>query len=327
MLDHVVYENENYRVLRFEPAEPTTDTVVYFQYLSAALHHAEPRDFEPVKPDNFVTMNRMNGLFVQTRRNDWFQNEGILDLLRFVAAAKRPGEIYVAYGSSMGGHAAVSFSDLIDADFFLAISPQVSIAPSFMDEIGDTRWRENGRSFVHDFVLEGRCAGRRGLVAYDARHPLDLVHTDRILGRTSALALDCPGTWHHSGKLLNRMFGIMTLIRRMMALLRSGGDMAAFVASLRAEIDADPAARFVRSGAAGRIALLAAHGAVKFGLDIEFEALRREFLRDPSPEAALVLHVIAKEAKAVPVRRNAAETLRRNGYPRLAAEIDTPPRP
>jgi tetratricopeptide (TPR) repeat protein len=82
----------------------------------------------------------------------------------------------VAYGSSMGAHAALLFSKLLDPDILLALAPQAAI-----DEDFDTRWADYARSIVIQRRLtpEVLSARARYVIVADRRDE-DWHHVERI---------------------------------------------------------------------------------------------------------------------------------------------------
>lgn len=120
----------------------------------------------------FFADRGIDAVHVTCSGNDWYQYPDLFAALDAVRAAVRPYRRVLAYGSSMGGYAAVRYGERSGAHEALAISPQFSIdarrAPF------ETRWRSLAGAIR--FLNEDRPpAVGRATVVYDpfnrdARH-------------------------------------------------------------------------------------------------------------------------------------------------------------
>lgn len=95
----------------------------------------------------------LDAIHIIPSRNEWYQHPDLptaLDLVRtFTCRYAR----VATYGSSMGGYAALRFSDRIGADVAVAISPQYSVQPPFGDF--DPRWAYPRRTTTWLFEKPG----------------------------------------------------------------------------------------------------------------------------------------------------------------------------
>lgn len=118
-------------------------------------------------------------------RNHWFQTEEMDDALSVIRGHAAGYERRVAWGSSMGGFAAIQFADRLAADAVLACAPQISINPAAVP--WDLRFRAAAREikhFIYDDVTfrslpdesyiafdPGQWQDRRNARAIQAAHP------------------------------------------------------------------------------------------------------------------------------------------------------------
>jgi tetratricopeptide (TPR) repeat protein len=80
-------------------------------------------------------------LFLVPSENHWYQKPDVWDALQVVTEhINRRGRI-VSYGSSMGGFAALAFSDQIAPNLIIAAAPQCSICPTVVGHF-DRRWED-----------------------------------------------------------------------------------------------------------------------------------------------------------------------------------------
>jgi tetratricopeptide (TPR) repeat protein len=94
----------------------------------------------------------------KSSRDYWFQDVRIRDLMEVQNAIARSGRTYdlrVGYGSSMGGYAAILFSQALDLDRALAVSPQFEIR-----EAWDRRWQSHAREIDFSYRLSRHAISR-----------------------------------------------------------------------------------------------------------------------------------------------------------------------
>ncbi len=314
MTPELLFENEPYRVVRTDSASDCDLTIICFDPWK---HHRSPLDaaeFEGVTQDNFVVRKGMNAVFVQTRRNDWYQSDGILDALKAVLANRRANEVFIAYGTSMGGHAAASFADVLDADFFFSASAQVSLCPAFMGQIFDRRWHDSHDIFRYDNILDGACQSRRGLVCYDAAQHHDRVHAERMLRETAADRLDCPGTWHFAAQLVQREIGVMELLKEIAETVRRGGAIDDCLSRVKHVVANSFAARFMDVSGAEKGRIFQEFGVAHMLKEIHLNCLVRAFDLDPCQEIAAILQQTEPHLTDTRQRDFVQRMLVRNGY-------------
>ena len=127
----------------------------------------------------FLLANRFDVLAFKSSKNLWFQNlsrETLNEVQQFLETAEPKYEKRVGYGSSMGGYAAIQFSNALKLDVVLALSPQFSI-----DQPYDQRWALAAKNIVfqhriNQAAIHNRC---KYFVAHDPRN-LDTVHIEKL---------------------------------------------------------------------------------------------------------------------------------------------------
>jgi hypothetical protein len=83
----------------------------------------------------------IDAIHVLSRKNRWYQHPELTDALSGVAAATTGYDRVIAYGSSMGGFAALRYGASCGATVGLALSPQYSVDPAIVPF--DRRWAED----------------------------------------------------------------------------------------------------------------------------------------------------------------------------------------
>src|SRR4051794_1872432 len=94
---------------------------------------------QPGFGERFLRKNRIDAVHIVPRSNRWYQYTDMPDALAAARARTGGYPLRIAYGSSMGGYAAINFSARLDAQRVIALSPQFSIDPTKMPK--DRRWR------------------------------------------------------------------------------------------------------------------------------------------------------------------------------------------
>ena len=139
----------------------------------------EPGIAHPGFGEAFLHGHGVNAIHLVCASNRWFQYTDMPAALAAVRAALPADAELVTYGLSMGGFAAINFSEDLSARRVVAISPQFSVDPRKMPH--ETRWLAdtNGLEFPHDRIDQLRGAVPEVFVLYDDRH-IDRLHVDRI---------------------------------------------------------------------------------------------------------------------------------------------------
>lgn len=175
---------------------PGEDCVVTFDSFTD-----DPDLDRPAFGESVFAQAGIPAIHVVNRRNAWYQEPEWREMVAAVAAATSPYRRVLAYGSSMGGHAALRFGKMIGATSALAISPQYSLHPGKADF--DTRWAKAVRGNRWQPELAGPLpADLPAVIAYDSAHALDRRHVELIAGEMPVRRIALPFSGHPSGTYL-----------------------------------------------------------------------------------------------------------------------------
>ena len=121
----------------------------------------------------FLLSNKIDVIAFKCDNDDWFQSVTIehLETVNRIVSLKGYNSV-VAYGSSMGGYAAIQCSKYLGCNTVLALSPQYSIA----DEL-ECRWEKLSNKIIWNHPISSDSISKEGryVIAYD-RHDLDMAH-------------------------------------------------------------------------------------------------------------------------------------------------------
>ncbi|MCA0420520.1 MAG: tetratricopeptide repeat protein [Proteobacteria bacterium] len=140
-------------------------------------------------------------IHVVNRRNSWYQEPEWRGMVAAITAATAPYRRVLAYGSSMGGYAALRFGKMIGATSALAISPQYSMQ---RDKTGfDTRWAKTVNRIRWRPELAGPLpADLPAAIVYDPAHAFDRRHVELIAREMPVRRIALPFSGHPSGTYL-----------------------------------------------------------------------------------------------------------------------------
>jgi hypothetical protein len=140
----------------------------------------------------------IDAIHVLSRDNRWYQHPELDQALRAVAAAVAGYARVIAYGSSMGGFAALHYGARCHATVGLALSPQFSVDPAKVPF--DRRWAEDVAriAFRQDEVLPLP----EQYVVYDPCDAHDRRHYELFAARSPTIGVPVPHAGHPVGSYL-----------------------------------------------------------------------------------------------------------------------------
>jgi tetratricopeptide (TPR) repeat protein len=143
--------------------------------------------------EDFFADRNIDAIHVIPRVNDWYQHEDILAICAAIAEATGPYARVYAYGSSMGGYAAIRFGGLFNATA-IALSPQYSIDRRIVPF--EHRWTGDAQRIRYVVERSGRDAFAQ--IVYVCYDPIDLDrrHVELLRGKTSLIEIPIAHAGH-----------------------------------------------------------------------------------------------------------------------------------
>jgi hypothetical protein len=185
--------------------------------------------------------SRVDAIHILSSGNQAYQYAELPDLCSQVSEVVATYKHVVAYGSSMGGYAAIRFGGWAGAHVALALSPQFTLNP--WRRPFDLRWlkhvRKNG--FPHE---HGRDAVKQAIVAYDPSDLLDGAHARLFPKITSVIPVPLPGSGHPCTSFLLDL-GLLNQLA--LEVSYQTFDAASFIAEVGRRREESPQFHFVRA--------------------------------------------------------------------------------
>ena len=149
--------------------------------------------------EEYFRARGVDAVHVLSRENRWYQHPELVKALAAIMAATTGYERVIAYGSSMGGFAALRYGAACGANVGLALSPQYSVDPAVAPF--DQRWADDVAriAFLDDAHLPTL---NTQYIAYDPHDPYDRRHFDLFAARSVTNGVPVPHGGHPVGSYL-----------------------------------------------------------------------------------------------------------------------------
>jgi len=206
----ILRENNDYRAAVIFSKNKSKVFIIKFDHWVKNKHQC----FADIAQTTWATKLGYNHIFIQSKKNDWFQNHTVLDVLNAVANYKKDN-LYIATGGSMSGYASIEFNSILSIDFFIATSPQAAISKEYMTSINDNRWKNDISKIKkrRSYLLDGFNKKAKGIVSVDITNHADMSHAISIKQMTDSIILYTNGAYHRSGMILNKEYPVKKIIK------------------------------------------------------------------------------------------------------------------
>lgn len=177
--------------------------------------------------ENYFRPRGIDAIHILSRDNRWYHHAELPAALAAVQAATAGYAQVIAYGSSMGGYAALHYGAACGAAIGIALSPQYSVDRAIAPF--ENRWAEDiARIAFHNHPIAPPPAQ---YILYDPRDALDRQHFALFAARAPVIGLRIPYAGHPVGGYLNET----GMFEPLFDAVRAGTlDPPAFEAELRA---------------------------------------------------------------------------------------------
>ncbi|WP_226702105.1 alpha/beta fold hydrolase [Microbulbifer elongatus] len=198
---------------------PDSDSLyIFFGGISAGISMPP---FEFYNASKILTHNKV---FFRDFRQAWYQSgmpgvgEDLRSVVSFMSkmiADISPSNVFLI-GNSMGGYAAMMFSELLGTGSVVAFAPQTFIEPQLRDSHGDSRWSAqltkvyrsvSAKDFIFDLrqlMMKKSRPGRNVSIYVSSDDRLDMAHAKYLDGVEGVFVHTISGGGHDVVKLLKQ---------------------------------------------------------------------------------------------------------------------------
>lgn len=196
-------------------------------YVTFASYTDDRRLERPGFGEQHFMSRGIDAIHVLSRDNRWYQHPELDEALRAIAAAVPGYARVIAYGSSMGGFAALRYGARCGATVGLALSPQYTVDPAVVPF--DRRWAQDVAriAFRQDADLPSL---PEQYVVYDPRDAHDRRHFELFAERSPTTGVPVPHGGHPVGSYLVETDMLRLLVENVEA---GRFDLADYVRELR----------------------------------------------------------------------------------------------
>jgi hypothetical protein len=153
--------------------------------------------------EHFLHSRQIDAIHIISRDNDWYQYPELPQAAKVVAEITSQYGRVVAYGSSMGGYAAIRFGAMVGATTAVALSPQYSIDPRSVPF--ETRWTADAARVKFIFERNPPCSFARTSVIFFDPYTPDKAHVELYEGQTEIIRVRTPNSGHPSTNFLSEI--------------------------------------------------------------------------------------------------------------------------
>ncbi|QHQ33692.1 alpha/beta fold hydrolase [Algicella marina] len=222
MFDTMVPETKNYTSVSFPTDhyfirhDSCGSDVLVITFERAGGKQERPNPNRPGWGHKFIRKRGFDGLYIMPAFVDWYRQQSLPRFFEFLKASGffRQYRRVVLYGSSMGGYAAMQFSDIVQPDAIIAFNPQTSLNKTVVP------WENRyDRGLVQDWEEEQSDAVRH--IHPDAELTLfvdpfnkrDMSHARRITDAApQARLLKIPFGGHETANALRDLGALSTVV-------------------------------------------------------------------------------------------------------------------
>lgn len=195
-MTEILYRSSEMEVRRVQAGDGRRQVVTFDCY------HESLGMERPGFGEAFFQNEGITAIHVMSHGNDWFQYTEIEDVLSIVRQACMGAERLLAYGSSMGGYAALRFAGVIGAHAALALSPQYSLDPRKVPF--EARWASDRRRIRFLGHIEGAIRPVPHMIlAFDSALDADRRHAELLMADAPMTAVPLAHAGHPVGGFLN----------------------------------------------------------------------------------------------------------------------------
>ncbi|WP_459660807.1 hypothetical protein ACL9Z5_000351 [Acinetobacter calcoaceticus] len=168
----IIFEDEHIRAI-FLPGDSNTLVLSFGDLITRASGLS-------INAEKSLIKYQYNVIGIMPKQKSWFPQASMIELAKTISPVLQGFKNIVGYGGSMGGYAAIKYSNLLNMNRVIAFVPQYSIDP---DHVEDRRYAEFFDAVANkdmQIQLQDVDAAREYVIVYDPYFSIDREHYLKI---------------------------------------------------------------------------------------------------------------------------------------------------
>lgn len=191
----IIFEDEHIRAI-FLPGDSNTLVLSFGDLITRASGLS-------INAEKSLIKYQYNVIGIMPKQKSWFPQASMIELAKTISPVLQGFKNIVGYGGSMGGYAAIKYSNLLNMNRVIAFVPQYSIDPT---EVEDRRYAEFFDAVANkDMQIQPPDvdAAREYIIVYDPYFSIDREHYLKIKALLPSLhTIHLPFTGHEALSVL-----------------------------------------------------------------------------------------------------------------------------
>lgn len=191
----IIFEDEHIRAI-FLPGDSNTLVLSFGDLITRASGLS-------INAEKSLIKYQYNVMGVMPKQKSWFPQASMIELAKAISPILKGFKNIVGYGGSMGGYAAIKYSNLLNMNRVIAFVPQYSIDP---EHVEDRRYAEFFDAIANkDMQIQPQDvdAAREYVIVYDPYFSIDREHYLKIKELLPSLhTIHLPFTGHEALSVL-----------------------------------------------------------------------------------------------------------------------------
>ncbi|USP40847.1 hypothetical protein [Acinetobacter sp. XS-4] len=168
----IIFEDEHIRAI-FLPGDSNTLVLSFGDLITRASGLS-------INAEKSLIKYQYNVIGIMPKQKSWFPQASMIELAKTISSVLQGFKNIVGYGGSMGGYAAIKYSNLLNMNRVIAFVPQYSIDP---DQVEDRRYAEFFDAVANkemQIQTQDVDAAREYVIVYDPYFSTDREHYLKI---------------------------------------------------------------------------------------------------------------------------------------------------
>lgn len=192
---HIIFEDGHIRAIFLKGS--STELIISFGDLITRAKGLS------INAEKSLEKFQYNVIGIMPKEKSWFPESSIHNMLAAIQDYLAPFKIRIGYGGSMGGYAAIKYSNLLDLQRVVALVPQFSIDPNDVTDLRYNMFYHSDLNQNMKITSADVSADREYIVVYDPYYDEDRVHYEKIKALLPQInTLHLPHTGHDAVAIL-----------------------------------------------------------------------------------------------------------------------------